>query len=109
MITSRTILVEKVITTHKCDYCDYSTENNTGCCGWRPVMKCHLCSKDCCRDHVEYFEEVPCDYPYLVVCEGCKEWAVAAWEWANETAGRHDDLREMIMKMYKEVYGENHI
>lgn len=105
MKTTRIEMVEEKITTWKCDFCDKESEGNSGCCGVRPIMSCHICEKDCCREHrTWYSEDHWSDYPHgFYACPNCEPTATLAWEWAEEYAGRHDDIVEVTMERYKEI------
>jgi hypothetical protein len=102
---SRKIMVEKEITTYKCDYCDYSTTNNRGCCGSAPIMACSFCDKDICREHRDFFtEDWSSDYPSgLYACPDCQQKASEAWYWAIENAGRYDDIEKIALERFKEI------
>ncbi len=103
MRTTQTIMVEKVITTSKCDFCNFSTTYNSGCCGYRPIMECDFCKKDICSSHRgELAEDDWSDYyPKLLYCNSCAVKAHEAWDKAQEIAGRHDDIFDLTMKIYR--------
>lgn len=103
MRTTRTELVEKQITSYSCDICNWKTENNRGCCGSAPIMTCHFCKKDCCRDcRTTYWEnEWSDDRPTLLVCNQCKPKADLIWEIVLDTAGRYDYLLGVIDSVYE--------
>lgn len=103
MRTTRTEMVPKEITTYTCDICDWSTENNSGCCGSSPIMQCELCEKDCCRDHRESFFEDPWsqDYPNITVCSDCHPKAKLAWEAAVMYAGRYEIIENVVREHYE--------
>ena len=105
MRTTKTITVEKGVTTYKCDFCDYSTENNRGCCGTAPIMTCEFCEKDICRKHRDFFtEDHWSDYPYgFWACPDCQPKAEEAWDWAQEHAGRHDDIVDVTTARFREI------
>ncbi|KKL78969.1 hypothetical protein LCGC14_2019520 [marine sediment metagenome] len=103
MRTTRIEMVEKEITTWKCDFCDKESEGNSGCCGVRPIMICKICNKDCCREHRHWYSEDDWgDYPYgFYACPNCEPNTTLAWDWAMEYAGRHDDIIEVTMERLK--------
>ena len=101
MRTTRKEMVEIIMTTYKCDFCDFSIDTNKGCCGSAPIMKCNVCEKDMCHDHRHYYEEGGGDYPDLVVCSECNKVVEPAWEWAEDNAGRYDDISEVTLNRVK--------
>lgn len=103
MKDTKTIMVEKVITTSTCDFCNFKTEDNSGCCGYRPIMQCDFCKKDMCSKHRrELAEDDYADYyQKLLYCDECAVKAFEAWDKAQLIAGRHDDIFELTMKIYK--------
>ena len=105
MKTTRIEMIEKEITTWKCDFCDKESEGNQGCCGVRPIMSCTICKSDICYSHRAWYTEDDCsDYPHgFYACPTCEPNATLAWKWAEEYAGRHDDIVEVTMKRYKEI------
>lgn len=103
MRTTRTVMVEKEITTYKCDFCEYQIENNTGCCGQRSIMECGICGKDACRQHRKSFYEYDQDYPDITVCADCLPIFKYVWEYARLNAGRNDDISEFCRKTLKEI------
>lgn len=104
MKTTRTEMVPKEITTWTCDICDWSTENNKGCCGHSPIMTCDLCRKHCCDDHRKsFYEDWDGDYPDATVCSECLPKAELAWEAAKMYAGRYEII-ERVMKEHFEKY-----
>ncbi len=105
MKTTRIEMVETKITTWKCDFCDNESEGNRGCCGTQPIMSCKICEGDCCREHRTWYSEDDWgDYPYgFYVCPNCKPDADKAWAYAEEFAGRHDDIIEKAMEWYATV------
>lgn len=107
MKTTRKVMVEKEITTWKCDLCDYTTENNRGCCGSSPIMTCWICNRDCCSDCRFFFtEDWDEDYPRgFRACSDCKEEADKAWEMALDVAGRHEDIRDVTERMFAILRG----
>lgn len=107
MRTTRTVTYEKEVTTYKCDFCDFKTESNSGCCGYRPIMECDFCNRDICGKHRhELAEDTSGDYyQKLLFCDGCSEIAHQAWDKAVETAGRYDDIFELARNYFKEMSG----
>lgn len=103
MRTTKTILVEKEVTTHKCDFCDFTTNDNHGCCGWNPLMICSICDKDICRKHRELYSEDPMDdYPHgVMACPDCNPAVKQNWDWLYYNAGRHDDIVEETIDSVK--------
>lgn len=102
MRTTKTVLVEKQVTTYKCDLCDYSIENNSGCCGSAPIMQCSLCRQDCCRDcRTAMWEHDWNDYPDMMICNGCQPKGQQAWDIAQQIAGRYEDLTEITKKVFE--------
>ncbi len=107
MRKTETITVEKEITIYKCDFCDYTTVNNRGCCGVNPIMKCELCSKDICRKHRNSYFEFDGDYPTITVCNDCNILFSKAWNWAT-TEYDYDEENEfsiykMAIRKFKEL------
>lgn len=101
MITKRIELVEVEITTWKCDFCEISTEHNTGCCGSTPIMTCNICRKHMCHKHRHYYQEDGAsDYFDVIVCPVCNPKFKEAWEWAQDNAGRHDSIYEVSMNRF---------
>lgn len=93
MRTKRTIVIEKEIITYICDFCTYSTEDNRGCCGFAPIMRCSLCNKDTCSKHRHVYSEDPSsDYYDAIVCDDCNVLFKEAWEWAEKHAERYDNI-----------------
>lgn len=105
------VKIAKVTTTYKCDFCDRSTIDNHGCCGWQPIMSCDICDKDVCRDHREFYtEDAWSDYPRGVMsCPDCNAAVKQNWEWLEINAGRHDDIIKKTIDFVKKgvVYGDN--
>ena len=99
MRTTRKELVEKEITTYACDFCDFTTENNRGCCGVAPIMYCNICGKDCCHEHREFYtEDHWSDYPDgLYACPECQPRAYSNFMWLEENAARGDDIVQMTI------------
>ncbi len=104
MRTKRIEMVEKEITTWKCDFCDFSTEKNTGCCGVSPINMCHYCKKDICREHCNWYSEDDWgDRPAgFYACGECNPRAKMAWELADQFAGRHDSIFEVTDKYFND-------
>ena len=102
MKTKRIEMIEKEITTWKCDFCDKESEGNQGCCGTRPIMECKICDKDICYDHRHFYTEDDwSDYPHgFYACTSCKPEADKAWEYAEAFASRHEDIVEKAMEWY---------
>ncbi len=102
------VMVKKKITTWTCDLCGYQTKSNKGCCNDFPVERCSFCGKDCCRNCRKFLsEDFWSDYPSgLNACKECEPKATEAWEWADDNAGRHDDIEEVTMKRFKELTSE---
>lgn len=103
MRTTRTVVVEKEITTYKCDFCEYQTENNNGCCGQRSIMICGICGKDACSVHRKSFYEYDQDYPDITVCADCLPIFEHVWNYAIREAGRGDDISEFCKQTMKEI------
>lgn len=116
MRTKTTKLVEKEVTICKCDFCDFETDHNRGCCGSSPVMQCAFCGKDGCKDHRKsYWENEYDDYPDFTACADCIPKTDFAQYVAGEIAGRYDIWREVVDKIlnnmeeyecYREDYEE---
>ena len=111
MKTTKKILVEKEITTWKCDFCDFTSEGNRGCCGWHPLMTCDVCDKDVCSEHYNFYSEEPwADYPSgVIACPDCNPAVKQNWEWLTVYAGRHDDIVEETIESVKKgvIYEDN--
>lgn len=77
-----TKVVEEEITTYTCDFCDYSTERNQGCCGVQPIMSCSICEQDVCPDHRHWFSDDHwSDYPDgFYACPDCQPLAQELWD-----------------------------
>lgn len=105
----KTRVVKEKITTFKCDFCDFSTKSNKGCCGVRPIMECSICNKDICYEHRDFLtEDHWSDYPSgLYICPDCEPIAKQAWGWAQEYAGRYDDICDVTRERIKEMQDEN--
>ena len=115
MRSTKTIMVEKEVTTWKCDFCDYQTDHNKGCCGSAPVMKCNFCEKDACREHRKaYFENSwTQDYPDFMACEDCIPKADKCEYIATQVAGRYEIWTEVVDKIWNnfeeyEIYLEDY-
>ncbi len=95
-----TEMVPKITRHWKCDHCDKEVTGSNGCCGWSTINSCCICGKDFCHDHGEYFsEDAGEDYPHGVhACDDCKEEAERAWDYATETAGRYEDMRDAFKR-----------
>lgn len=100
MIKKRTEMIEKEIMTWSCDFCDQSTEINSGCCGTRQIMSCAICKKDCCREHRESFYEMDQDYPDITVCANCQPKFTIAWDKTDEWAKRYDNYADVAVKIF---------
>lgn len=103
MRTTETIMVEQTITTYGCDFCNFTTKENRGCCGSAPVMSCDICKKDCCREHRYAFFEHDGDYCDWRVCSDCFPLANVAWEIALAYATRYENIREAAEKHLQEI------
>lgn len=103
MKTTRTELIEKQITTYSCDFCNFKTENNSGCCGHAPIMTCSFCNKDICGDcrHELYEDDYDDYYQKLIYCPVCAAKALEAWDNAHEIARYGADIFELTMKIFK--------
>lgn len=104
MKTTRKVMVEKEITTWKCDLCNFTTENNRGCCGVAPIMTCRYCKKHVCREHRHFMtEDYSSDYPIGdYVCDDCYPDAKLAWNEAEITAGRYESILEVWDRIYND-------
>ncbi len=102
MRSTKTIVVEKEVTTWKCDFCDFQTDDNRGCCGSAPIMQCSFCGKDACRNHREaFFENYSDDYPDFYACEDCIPKVNKCNYIAEQIAGRYDIWTEVVKKVYE--------
>jgi len=100
-ITKRKVMVEKEVTTWKCDFCDTQTDHNSGCCGTSRIMRCSFCGKDACRDHRKvYWENDWEDYPDFCACQDCMPRVDQCEYIARQVAGRYDIWREVVQKVY---------
>ena len=94
-------MVEQEVTICKCDFCDYETDHNRGCCGSSPVMQCSFCGKDGCREHRKsYWENEWEDYPDFTACADCIETVDFCEYVARQIAGRYDIWRDTVKKIY---------
>lgn len=100
MRTTKKVLVEKEVTTWKCDFCDFETEHNHGCCGTRTIHDCSFCGKDCCKDHRKLYWENPWgdDYPDFCACQDCIEKADKCEYIAHQVAGRYDGWWDVVKR-----------
>lgn len=100
MRTESTKTVVVTVRTYKCDYCEKEVSLDNNHSPRRSGMEwCEVCHKDCCRNHTQWFQEfVTSDYADLTVCSGCAPAASEAWKRAVDSAGRHDDLKELVMR-----------
>ena len=104
MRTTEKIMVEKNVTTYKCDFCDRHTKDNSGCCGSRPIMQCSLCKKDMCSSHREWYQEdSSSDYYDAIICPDCNPAFKLAWEHAKEIAMWDDSLSYIATNLYNEM------
>ncbi len=72
IVKKKEIEVEE--TTYSCDFCDYTTERNIGCCGVRLIMECDICKRDACEDHrVLHYDDFGSDYLTRKHCEHCEK------------------------------------
>jgi len=96
--TTKTVQIE--VTTYKCDFCDFAVDNQVSKFGTAPVIACHVCKRDACREHrATYSDDSGSDYPDAVVCVECRPVFDAAWQRADEVAGRHDSRLEVAMRL----------
>ena len=94
-------MVEQKYTVWKCDFCDYETETNRGCCGTAPIMSCDFCGKDACRDHREYYRENEWeDYPDFIACKDCIDIANKCQYIAGQVAERYDNWWDVVKKIH---------
>jgi len=104
MRTKTTKMIEKEVLICKCDFCDFETDHNRGCCGSSPVMECSFCNKDGCREHRKNYRENDWeDYPDFTACEACIPKVDFAEFVAGEIAGRYDIWREVVEKVYNNM------
>lgn len=103
MRTTEKVLIEKEITTYKCDFCVFETKNNGGCCGRAPILRCSFCEKDMCYKHRTEFDEDGGDYYDFCVCPECLPDVQQAWDHAKEYAGRYDDICDVTRSAFKEI------
>ncbi len=103
MRTKTTKTYEKEVTVYKCDFCDYETDHNRGCCGSSPVMQCYFCGKDGCSNHRKsYWENEWEDYPDFTACADCIPKVEKCEQIARMAAGRYDIWRDFVKKVYDE-------
>jgi len=95
--TTETRTVQVTVTIHRCDFCEFRVEDQSWMCGCAPVMACTVCKKHVCREHRTFYEDGPSDYPDAIVCPECKTAFQAAWDKADEVAGRHDSRLDVAM------------
>lgn len=102
-------MVEEEVTICKCDFCDFETDHNRGCCGSHPVMQCCFCGKDGCKDHrKQYWENEWEDYPDFTACEACIPKVDFCQYVAEQTAGRYDIWRDIVRKIYNNTEEYEH-
>ena len=100
MKTTKIVLVEKEVTTWKCDFCETSTDHNSGCCGQRQIMTCMYCEKDGCHKHrTVFYEQYDDDYPLTIACQDCAPKITKAIEYAKQQAGYGAYLSDEINKV----------
>lgn len=110
MRITKTIMVEKEITTCSCDVCGKSTDTNSGCCGFAPIMDCYFCGQDCCKDHRRsYWENEWEDYCDMTICSDCLPKGDQAWNIALDIAGRNDDIVEIAKKVFEKFEEYKHM
>jgi hypothetical protein len=101
MITKEKVMVEQEVTTWTCDFCDTKTTRNSGCCGVQQIMRCNFCGKDACKDHRKlYWEKEWHDYPDLCACQDCIPKVDMCEHVAEQMAGRYDNWREVVKRIY---------
>ena len=103
MKTTKTVVVEKEVTTWKCDFCDFEIDNedNRGCCGSAPIMTCHFCGNDACRKHRESIQENSwAENSEFVVCQDCKPKVDMCQHITSNIIGRYDSWVEVMEKIY---------
>lgn len=107
MITTeyKKVTVNKKITTYKCDFCDFSTKNNQGCCGVLPIEVCDICEKDICRDHREFFtEDYISDYPSgFYACPNCEPTVREIWEDEIVYAPRYESVIDNTIERARKI------
>lgn len=104
MRTLRIEMVEKQITTYRCDLCNFTTEHNSGCCGYSTIMICYMCKKDMCHNCRHVYEENSwSDRPDMVVCSECNPDVSKAWDWALDNAGRYDSIVEVTEEAFERI------
>lgn len=91
-------MIEEVKHHFKCDFCESETDNNRGCCGCRQIEDCWICGKHACYKHRNWFsEDHDSDHPRgFYCCQDCEEEAQAAWSEALSSAGRYEDIIEVV-------------
>jgi hypothetical protein len=99
------ILVERVKHTVTCDFCSERRVTTTHK-GYAPtsdgIRVCHVCSKDICIHHTSWFQDDPgSDHFDAKVCPDCLPQFQAAWDQAQQEAGRHDIIIELVDKILK--------
>ena len=103
MKTTKKVIIEKEIDVYKCDFCDYETEHPEG---WS-ITQCDICKRHCCRHHREIYTEDPySDKVDIITCLDCKPLMDMAWEWAQDNAGRYDDISEIAIQRFHEIKDE---
>lgn len=93
-----TKMIKEVKHHFKCDFCEIETDDNRGCCGCRTIEGCWICGKHACRLHRNFFtEEEWEDRPRgFYCCQDCEEEAKAAWSEATVSAGRYEDILDVV-------------
>ncbi len=96
--TTKTVQVE--VTTYTCDFCSFAVDSQARVFGGAPVIACHVCERDACREHrIAYFDDPGSDYADAVICTECQPVFDAAWQRADAVAGRHDSRLEVAMRL----------
>lgn len=98
MRTTKTVVVEKEVTTYKCDHCDYSTTKITGMCGLGNMNVCDFCKSDCCRDHHNVIYEDSSDYYTLGVCKRCWPLTEKIWDLLERSEWDVNDNEDLTIK-----------
>lgn len=99
MITTKEVPYIKKVITWYCDFCDYHTQNNKGCCGVRNVMGCEICGKHICRKCTTHYQEDDwSDYDDAQICPKCNVEFKPAWEWALYNAKRHENIMDAALR-----------
>jgi hypothetical protein len=84
-----------------CDICEVVTDDNTGCCGSRPIMQCTICGNevcDECRNSYDYFHwwgDHPDRIIYCKCCSTIKEKHINAIKAAKGKFLNDDDEDEI--------------